>query len=207
MSLEQEIKLQVLQDAELNLSALTWLSDLFESKPYKQHLVSTYFDTPDSALIQFGVGLRLRQIDQQWLQTVKCSGEAKDGLHQRKEWEHEIAGPEFDLSLLAETDLAPLLDNKTVWEAVAPVFTTDFERVVMPLILDDGSQIEMAYDRGLVKAGDRQQPIHEIELELKRGEIKKCQKLAESLKRAMLLEYSDISKAGHGYSLSQGIEK
>lgn len=207
MSLEQEIKLQVMQEAELDLSALVWLGDLLQSAAYKQHLVSTYFDTPDKALIQFGVGLRLRQVDKQWLQTVKCSGEAKDGLHQRKEWEHTLAGPEFDLSLLAQTELAPLLENKPVWDSVTPVFTTDFERVVMPLLLDDGTQIEMAYDRGWVKAGDRRKRIHEIELELKSGDIKKCQTLAESLKRAVPLEYSDISKAGLGYRLSQGVEK
>ncbi|WP_438971851.1 CYTH domain-containing protein [Methylophaga sp.] len=202
MSLEQEIKLRVMQEAELDLSGLVWLNDLLESTPYPQHLLSTYFDTPDRALMEFGVGLRLRQVDQQWLQTVKCSGQASDGLHQRKEWEHEIAGPEFDLARLAETDLAPLLENKAVWDAIAPVFTTDFSRLVLPLRLDDGTQIEMAYDVGKVHAGNREQAIHEIELELKKGDIKKCQQLAESLKRALPLEYSDMSKAGIGYSLS-----
>jgi len=206
MSLEQEIKLKVMQEAELDLSALIWLNALLASQPYKQHLVSTYFDTADRALMQFGVGLRLRQVDSQWLQTVKCRGEAQDGLHQRKEWEHKLAGPAFDEGLLAETDLAPLIDNKAVWQAIKPVFTTDFERVVMPLQLEDGTQVEMAYDRGVVKAGDKQQNIHEIELELKQGDIHKCQQLAASLKRSLALEYSDVSKAEQGYSVSQLIE-
>lgn len=207
MSLEQEIKLKVMQAEALDLAALDWLCELFEAKPYKQHLLSTYFDTPDKALMQFGVGLRLRQVDQKWLQTVKSSGEAVDGLHQRQEWEHELAGSEFDETLLRQTDLAPLLDNKAVWDALAPVFTTDFERLVMPLLLEDGTQIEMAYDRGRVIAGEKQQNIHEIELELKRGDIKKCQQLATRLKTALALEYSDISKAAQGYKLSQVIEK
>lgn len=207
MSLEQEIKLKVMQAEALDLAALDWLCELFEAKPYKQHLLSTYFDTPDKALMQFGVGLRLRQVDQKWLQTVKSSGEAIDGLHQRQEWEHELAGSEFDETLLRQTDLAPLLDNKAVWDALAPVFTTDFERLVMPLLLEDGTQIEMAYDRGRVIAGEKQQNIHEIELELKRGDIKKCQQLATRLKTALALEYSDISKAAQGYKLSQVIEK
>lgn len=207
MSLEQEIKLKVMQAEALDLAALDWLCELFEAKPYKQHLLSTYFDTPDKALMQFGVGLRLRQVDQKWLQTVKSSGEAVDGLHQRQEWEHELAGSEFDETLLRQTDLAPLLDNKAVWVALAPVFTTDFERLVMPLLLEDGTQIEMAYDRGRVIAGEKQQNIHEIELELKRGDIKKCQQLATRLKTALALEYSDISKAAQGYKLSQVIEK
>jgi inorganic triphosphatase YgiF len=206
MSLEQEIKLQVLQDKPLELSDLAWLSDLFESDSYKQHLVSTYFDTADKALMRYGVGLRLRQVDDVWLQTVKCSGEAIDGLHQRKEWEHKLDGPEFDLALLAETELAPLLDDKETWDAISPVFTTDFERLVMPLLLTDETQVEMAYDYGLVRAGNKQQSIHEIELELKQGDIKSCQQLAESLKAALPLQYSDISKAGLGYKLSQVTE-
>jgi len=206
MSLEQEIKLQVLQDEPLVFTELDWLTDLLEEEPYKQHLVSTYFDTPDKALMEFGVGLRLRQVDQHWLQTVKSSGEAVDGLHQRREWEHELSGAEFDLALLAQTALAPLLQEKKVWDAIAPVFTTDFDRWVMPLILEDGSQIEMAYDRGHVSAAGRKQTIHEIELELKRGDIKKCQQLADSLKASLPLQYSDVSKAVQGYKLSQHIE-
>jgi triphosphatase len=65
----------------------------------------------------------------------------------------------------------------------------------------------MAYDRGQVRAGKRHTAIHEIELELKQGEIEKVQQFAEQLKAALPLEYSDISKAGQGYALSQGVDK
>ncbi|WP_297809796.1 CYTH domain-containing protein [uncultured Methylophaga sp.] len=207
MSLEQEIKMLVSQQEELDLLALPWLGDLLEADTDRIHLLSTYFDTPDKALQQFGVGLRLRQIGEQWLQTVKCSGEAKNGLHQRKEWEHELNGPEFDLALLADTDLAPLIKQQSVWSAIAPVFTTEFERQLLPLRLQDGTRVEMAYDRGEVRAGKKRAVIHEIELELKQGDVKKMQNLAESLKAALPLQYSDISKAAQGYKLSQGADK
>lgn len=207
MSLEQEIKMVVSQQGELELLDLPWLSDLLEAKTARIHLLSTYFDTPEKALQQFGVGLRLRQIGTQWLQTVKCSGKAENGLHQRKEWEHELTGPEFDLALLAETELAPLIEQQTVWSAIAPVFTTEFERQLLPLRLQDGTRVEMAYDRGEVRAGEKRAVIHEIELELKQGDIKKMQDLAESLKAALPLEYSDTSKAAQGYELSQVNDK
>jgi triphosphatase len=207
MSLEQEIKLQVTQADLLNLLDLDWLTALLKQDVYQQHLLSTYFDTPDKALMKFGVGLRLRQIGEQWLQTVKCSGQASSGLHERQEWEHELEAPEFDLERLAETAIAPLLEQEQVWSAIEPVFTTEFERDVWLLVLDADTVVELAYDRGEVRAGNKQTAIHEIELELKQGDIKICQKLADQLKAALPLEYSNISKAGLGYRLSQDIEK
>jgi inorganic triphosphatase YgiF len=207
MSLEQEIKMLVVQTEELDLVTLPLIQQYLQAPVSHIHLLSTYFDTPDKALMKFGVGLRLRQIGEQWLQTVKCSGEAENGLHQRKEWEHQLSGPEFDVSRLAETALAPLLARPEVWQTIEPVFTTDFERCVLPLELEDGTCVEMAYDRGQVRAGKRHTAIHEIELELKQGEIEKVQQFAEQLKAALPLEYSDISKAGQGYALSQGVDK
>jgi len=207
MSLEQEIKLLVIQPSELDLMALPLIREYLQAPVSHIHLLSTYFDTPDKALMTFGVGLRLRQIGEQWLQTVKCSGEAENGLHQRLEWEHQLSGPEFDTERLADTALAPLLAQPDVWHAIAPVFTTEFERCVLPIRFDDGTTVEMAYDRGEVRAGPRRADIHEIELELKQGEIEKVQEFAEQLKAALPLEYSDISKAGQGYKLSQVTDK
>lgn len=207
MSLEQEIKLQVTQAESLLLHEIDWLKKRLIQDVYQQHLLSTYFDTADKALMKFGVGLRLRQIGEQWLQTVKCSGKASSGLHERQEWEHELEAPEFDLERLAETAIAPLLEQEQVWNAIQPVFTTEFERDVWLLRLEADTVVEMAYDRGEVRAGDKQTPIHEIELELKQGQIDICQKLADQLKAALPLEYSNISKAGLGYGLSQGTDK
>lgn len=207
MSLEQEIKLQVSQDEALKLESLDWLMAMLDQPGQKIHLLSTYFDTPKCDLKQFGAGLRLRQIGEQWLQTVKCTGKAENGLHQRQEWEHQLDGPEFNIALLRETQLAPLLDDADIWNAIAPLFTTEFERLVLPLTLTGGTRVEMAYDRGEVRAGDQHSTIHEIELELKQGDIKKVQRLADRLKSALPLEYSDISKAAQGYKLVQAYEK
>lgn len=207
MSLEQEIKLQVSQDEALNLERLDWLMAMLDQPGQQIHLLSTYFDTPKHDLQQFGAGLRLRQIGEQWLQTVKCTGKAENGLHQRQEWEHPLDGPEFNMALLRETQLAPLLDDTDIWNAIEPLFTTEFDRLVLPLTLTDGTRVEMAYDRGEVRAGDRQAVIHEIELELKQGEIKKVQQLADRLKAALPLQYSNVSKAAQGYGISQVNEK
>ena len=76
MSLEQEIKLQVTVDESLDLEKLDWLMAMLEQTGQRIHLLSTYFDTPSRDLQQFEAGLRLRQIGEQWLQTVKCTGQA-----------------------------------------------------------------------------------------------------------------------------------
>lgn len=202
MSLEQEIKLVVTgPQTRLDLNMLANLLDDVVSGPEQNDLVSTYFDTPDFALKEFGVGLRLRRVNTQWLQTVKCSGHAVAGLHQRKEWEHPLAAAAFDLDLLRQTELAPLVDDATVWPRLVALFTTDFQRTQWLVRLDDETLVELAYDFGLVKAGDKQSRIHEVELELKQGSLKKMQAFSQQLKAALPLVFSDISKAAQGYSM------
>lgn len=201
MSLEQEIKLHVTQEQRLDLRQVAGLSECLDREVFSQHLLSTYFDTPDKAIMKFGAGLRLRKIGEQWLQTVKSNGQAIDGLHQRDEWEHALAGPEFDKSLLQQTVIGPLVDSVTIWTHIEPLFTTEFEREVWWLKLANDTLVELAYDIGEVRAGDKRIGIHEIELELKQGDIAVCLALAESLKSALPLQPSDISKAGLGYGL------
>lgn len=114
MSLEQEIKLQIIGNDDIDLTKLDWIKQYCQSEPKIQRLVSTYFDTPDLYLIEHRVGLRLRNDDGQWLQTVKCSGQVKDGLHQREEWEHALSSDQFDLELLKQTPLVDMIDAPTI---------------------------------------------------------------------------------------------
>jgi inorganic triphosphatase YgiF len=198
---EQEIKLSVLQDETLDISRVALIVDHSVNDGETLSLSNTYFDTPDKRCQQAKVGLRLRRINQQWLQTVKTSGQAHAGLHQREEWEHAIPGPAFERALLMQTALATLIEDDGVWEALAPVFTTEFTRWVQ--VLDyQGTQIELAYDVGYAEANDHRAPIHEIELELKHGEVKALTAFAEALMATLPLAYNDISKAQLGYQLA-----
>ena len=171
MSLEQEIKLQVVNDNIIDLAAIDWLKPFWQSEPVVQQLVSTYFDTPDLYLIKHGVGLRLRKVENQWLQTVKCTGQVQDGLHQREEWEHALSSDKFDLIQLKQTPLADMIDDEKIWPKLQSVFTTDFERQTIQLELADNTLVELAYDRGEVRTDNSAVPIHEIELELKTGSV------------------------------------
>lgn len=201
MSLEQEIKLALTDDITLDLSTLSWLKPFVVSDIHTSRLVSDYFDTPQLDLINSGVGLRLRNDNGSWWQTVKATGHVVDGLHQRQEWEWPLAEAQFDLSLLRQTPLETAIENETVWPQVDKIFTTDFERQALQLKLEDDTEVELAYDRGSVYSSQRQAAIHEIELELKSGSVASMKTLAELLREKLNVEYNASSKAKIGYEL------
>jgi len=82
---------------------------LARRKPLQQSLFNIYFDTPDQALRQRNVALRLRRVGSaahsQWLQTLKTSTGERSALSQRGEWESEVPGPALDLAALARHTL------------------------------------------------------------------------------------------------------
>ncbi|MDO7666994.1 MAG: CYTH domain-containing protein [Pseudomonadota bacterium] len=201
MPLEQELKLVVNDGAAIELSSLVLPSHTIEGNIKAMRLVSTYFDTAELYLVSQGLGLRMRQSDGVSMQTVKTSGHVQDGLHQREEWEHQLDGAEWDLAKLKQTPLAAIIENTAIWSKIGPVFTTDFERKTLQLCTEDGTRIELAYDRGRVIAGELSQVIHEIELELKAGNVEHLNVLANELQQQLSLSPNDTSKAKMGYQL------
>jgi triphosphatase len=201
MPLEQELKLVVNSSAPIELSLLVLPNHTVDGDIVTMGLVSTYFDTAELYLVSQGVGLRMRQSDGVWMQTVKTSGHVQDGLHQREEWEHQLDGTEWDLAKLKQTPLAAIIENAAIWSKIGPVFSTDFERKTLQLRTEDGTRIELAYDRGWVIAGELSQAIHEIELELKAGNVEHLMVLANELQQQLPLSPNDISKAKMGYQL------
>ncbi|MCB2425912.1 CYTH domain-containing protein [Methylophaga pinxianii] len=202
MSLEQEMKLAVDGESKLNLSELDWLAAM-TCEQKQLHLRTEYFDTPQMKLKQQGIALRMRQIDDQWLQTVKTSGKVQNGLHQREEWEHPIMNSEFDLPLLRQTPLAPMVDDSGSWKQLQRLFYTEFDRDIYLLEASQDTQIELAYDFGEAVSGNNHALIHEVELELRHGSLDVLQAVAERLKSALQLSYNNRSKAEIGYQLYQ----
>ncbi len=201
MSLEQEIKLLVVSDDKLDLSSLSWLEEFTDGVITTQNLRNTYFDTPNKDLRTQGVGLRLRQRDDVFLQTVKTAGMAKDGLHQRDEWEHELHNAHWVLAKLRQPPLADMINDANIWSSLQPIFTTNFIRETMQLILPENTQVELAYDSGKVVAGDLVDTIHEIELEITQGSIEQLKQLATLVCSHLAVKPSNSSKAKQGYRL------
>lgn len=169
---------------------------------HRQTLVNTYYDTPEGDLKQARVALRLRRIGDEWRQTLKTSGQGGGGLSTRGEWEWTVAGDTLDLEGLKGLDPIQALDE-TLLSRLVPCFTTDFQREVWRL-QSDGSEVEIALDQGQIRVGERSVAIHEVELELKRGEAERLLALADGFAESVPLRPSDTSKAARGTALAEG---
>src|SRR5690606_15302316 len=91
----------------------------------------------------------------------------------------------------------------TLAAEVQPLFSTDFWREKW-LVTEGKSRIEIALDLGEVKAGEYQEPICELELELLEGETNDVLKLARKLVSQSGLRQGSLSKAARGYHLAAG---
>ena len=179
------------------------------STPVQMDLVTRYFDTPDFALSAEGVALRVRRAGRRWLQTLKTEGERQGGLSRRAEFEMPVTRGELDWTRFPAVALAYVPD--ALRTQVVPVFETHFRRTAWLLKGKAGAQIEVALDVGEVRtpkgmnAGERSQPICEIELELKSGQPDALFALALEWAGAFDCLPFDISKAERGVRLAHGV--
>ncbi|WP_332675647.1 CYTH and CHAD domain-containing protein [Aromatoleum sp.] len=163
-------------------------------------LDNTYFDTPDLSLKADKVAVRTRRQGRRLLQTVKCAAESVGGLTARPEWEQTFAG-KFDFSAID----APKVQKRLLrHEAeLVPVFSTRFRRETR-LHKSDDVRILMMIDSGEVIAGERREPICELELELVEGSALDLLELARRLAEELPLWPNDASKAERGFRLHLG---
>lgn len=135
-----------------------------------RELGNIYFDTQDNWLREHDIGLRIRRFDEVYVQTVKTSGRVVAGLHQRPEYNAEHSSNSPDLTLHPKDIWPPGKDFSELQHDILPIFSTNFTREQWLVSMADGSQIEVAFDQGVVVAGDKESPICEVELELKSGQ-------------------------------------
>ena len=224
MNHEIELKLR-LNTSELPLLEKALDSNQFISEPTLK-LLNRYFDTPAMDLSQGGAALRIRQQgtvnyssdtrgavnDTQIIQTLKTRGTSAGGLHQRMEWDWPISKVELDLNLIQTSDAQQHLSPALKYDAIAPLFTTDFQRKVW-MYRQDETLIELVLDQGEVSTDAHRIDLLELELELKEGQPEVLFQLAQQLAQQCPVLMSDVSKAERGYGLLalsseyQGIKK
>lgn len=200
---EIELKLGLAPAGVAALRRIPWLAELRQGRTASKTLRSTYYDTPDHALAKAGLTVRLRQMRGGAVQTVKDAGSRASGLFSRHEWEcPALPDGGLDREQLAATGV-PLLAEAEVIDALAPVFSTEIKRS-LSILAGPGWRVEMALDVGEVVAGERRQPIREIELELQEGAPEQLFALARRLAETLPVNLLALSKSDRGYELAQG---
>jgi inorganic triphosphatase YgiF len=202
MNTEIELKLRVDPD---DLSALAANPVLVAASASSEHLHAVYFDTSDHRLHARSLSLRVRREGEQFIQTLKVGDAGPSGLHRRKEWETPVRSDKLDLGKLPNEVVHNYLYGIAETDLV-PVFETIIERTIRQLehgdAADGVTSIEVAIDRGEIRAGDVVLPVAEIELELKLGPAQALFDLALELAAQQAVRVETRSKAARGYALA-----
>lgn len=198
-TVEIEVKLTGTGD---ELSAA--FGDLGGSRPARQRLLTTYYDTPEGHLRRRGYALRIRSRDGARELTLKK--DEGDGLT-RGEWTSPLPPatrddrpPRLD-QLPAE---APVSDFGIAdADALNPTFLTDIERTKKEVRTGD-ALVEVSLDTGRISAGGHATPVAELELELLSGPVGDMLAGARELLAKRRLAVGTRSKAATGTDLLLG---
>ena len=195
-----EIELKLLVDANslADFNDAPVVSANARNKGARKHLKSVYYDTPERTLWRNGLTLRVRQNGARFVQTVKA--EFRDDPLRRGEWEASVGSMAPDLAL-AMPFIPEKLRTEIESSRIEPVFTADIRRHQRMLELPSGT-VEIAFDHGVIKAGDRSMPVSEIELELKSGSASAIHELALRICEHGEVRPSIRTKSARGFDLA-----
>lgn len=191
--METEVKL-AFKDKEALFAIVDeeWFSDycLDTSKKEAVILDNTYYDTKDLKVSSRGASIRVRtyktEEGERYEHTVKFGGGVVNGLHQRYEWNVDSDEEKFDLQRFIRKacesdDPIELLTEalKGVEEdSIQALCRTVFERTTYTFGFGD-SMMEACFDYGKIQAGDKEQTICELEIELESGDVVDLKEMAE----------------------------
>lgn len=170
-------------------------------------LRARYYDTEDRRLAAAGLALRVRKEGRRWVQTLKGAG---DGIWQRLE--HEVA---LQVAPGAQPAADPVLhDGTPAGDALRralgdagvlqPIYGTEVTRT-QRLLRGRGCVVELAFDKGALRAGERSWPLCELEFELKSGEPAALVDLAARWVQRFGLTLDTRTKAERGDRLARGM--
>jgi triphosphatase len=201
--LELELKLAVAAD-DLPEARAALLVMAGRPRPSRSTLATTYYDTEDDALRQRELVLRVRRKGRQFIQTVKAYDVTPENPLARGEWEDPVKGAAPDL---AAPESGSRVRALIAADALRPLFTTIVERQAFMLSPRQGTEIEVAIDRGEIRAPDgTSEPIHEVELELKHGDTVVLWDVALRLLEIVPCRIETRSKGERGYRLVRGAQ-
>lgn len=200
MSTELELKF-LLPCTELALlQQLVVQSDLVVHSG-EHALLNAYYDTGDNWFRRHDMGLRTRQKQGRFEQTIKLAGQQHGAMQMRPEYNLACDGVLPQLAAFPAHIWPPATDIAALQPQLTELFRTDFVRRSWLLRCADNSEIELAYDQGDIIANGRRQAIAELELELLSGQAEQLFSVAGRLITQLPLRTGWQSKAARGYAL------
>jgi len=167
---------------------------------------NVYFDTADRRLRAGQYGLRVRDLGNRRIATLKGAAKARDGMYERDEWEIEIGDDDnpsaWPPSEARDRTLA-LLDGA----APLPILAIRTRRLHIIALRDDRRVAELSLDTGAIDAGGRTANFRELEIELlKTGTRADLDALVALLRARFTLTPEDRSKLARGLALLDSAE-
>ena len=170
-----------------------------EIEPERQH--NTYFDTADGRLRAQRHGLRVRDLGDRRIATLKGAAHFHDGVYERDEWEVEVGDSDQpdDWPAGEVRDRALALSNG---EPLAPILTIDTQRHHVYAWHDQRRIAEISLDEGTIRAGGQEQVFRELEVELlETGAREEFDALVAALREHFALVPEERSKLARGLAL------
>lgn len=165
-----------------------------ENAAHPRKLVSIYFDTPGWDLKKRKMALRVRRSGRTVpVMTLKWPLQTAGDVFARGEIEVRAAKMEPDLALF-DGDVAQSLRDIIGDAPLEAKYETRISRISR-LIVRGATRIEVAFDDGAIRAGERELPLREVELELKSGLPQDLHDFAATVAEALPLRLDLVSKA------------
>jgi triphosphatase len=168
-----------------------------------ERLRTVYFDTKDRSLAQAGIAVRMRHGAGGWRLSIKADRETRGGVQRAREAEVAARGPRPDLRRIPDHALRDRVQALLGNDALEPLFETRISRTTWAVTSAHGVA-EVALDRGRIRAGTRDAPVSEVEIELVAGDPNEVFLLAEALLGDSPADVSVPSKADRGLALATG---
>ena len=197
-SVERELKLKLLpRDLGRVEAALVPLAR--RASPWRR-VRTAYFDSEDLRLHAAGIALRLRHDGLARLLSVKADRVEHGGVQAARECEIACRARLPAVARIPDAALRARIDSALAGVALLRLHETDVRRRTF-LVEARGAVVEVALDRGRIRAGDAAEPVCEVELELLAGDASALFDLAETLLGGLPAAPGQPSKAERGLAL------
>jgi|GEM_PF-4896728 len=204
---ELEIKFRFINETDTDLlpENLKEVFSLNHISFKSRELENIYYDTKELSLNKAYLTFRTRKSGERCNASVKLSDmDSESMLFKRKEWEVGCDDLEPVPELFIDTGVWQRLKKALKGRKLVGLFKTEFTRSLYIISPSPQAEIEISVDKGKIVSEEKELPILEMELEIKKGDILDLISAAKRLSHSMALLPEPLSKYERGAAL-QGI--